>query len=287
MGTTRVDVWDRSGADTGYLRNRQHWWFDPAFPHAFELFDLDGFYEENYFRTDHVGPAAVQAYVDAVLAYGQRLTGAPIGEVLEAGCGGGWFTKGFLDRGLDVVAIEGTRAGIARTLARGVPADRLIRHDLRRPLALVRRFQVATCTEVAEHIECPFAGQLVQTLVDHADVIWFSFEAPGTNEAHYHHTNEQPARFWINLFAFHDYTAIEIPPAIRESTESRGSYIFCGPAIRIPTDLSQVAAPARVQPSAGAAMASATPKGARHWVRKIVPPIVVDAVRALRLRGRG
>lgn len=285
MGTTRVNVRGTSGEDIGYLQNRQHWWFDPEFPHAFELFDIDGFYEEHYFGTDHVSAEAVTAYADAVLDYGRRLTGSPVEALLEAGCGGGWFTKEFLDRGLDVLAIEGTRAGVARTEARGVPASRLIRHDLRRPLALGRRFPVAVCTEVAEHIECPFAGQLVQTLVDHADVIWFSFEAPGTNQAHYHHTNEQPARFWINLFAFHDYTPIAVPQEIREKTESRGSYIFCSPAIRIPQDLLPVAPSARVEASAGAAMAPAAPKGARYWLTRIAPPIVVDAVRALlRLR---
>jgi SAM-dependent methyltransferase len=208
MTTTEVRVLDEQGDDRGYLKQRQNWWFDPAFPHSFELFDLDAFYEEPYYASDHVGPDTVRAYVDAVLHYGERLRGRPVRSVLECGCAGGWFTEEFLRRGIDVFAVEGSSAGVQRTRARGVPAKNVQQHDLRRPLQLERRFDIAVCTEVAEHIECPFSGQLVQNLVSHSDVVWFSFEPPDTNEAKYHHSNEQPAMFWINLFRFYGYQAI-------------------------------------------------------------------------------
>lgn len=276
MSTSRVAVYDDSGADIGYLQYRQNWWFDPEFPHSFELFDLDSFYEDQYFREDHVGPQVVERYVSAVMDYGKRLTRAPVTSVLEVGCGGGWFTKRFLDLGVDLLAIEGTAAGLKKAIDRGVPKERLLRHDLRRPLQLGRRFQVAVCTEVAEHLECPFAGVLVQTLVDHADVIWFSFEPPGTNEAHYHHCNEQPAKFWLNLFHFHDYVALEIPENLRLELEHRGRYIFCSRKAMIPDDLSPVSLTGASE-SAGQRMYQ---EGrAKYWLKKFVPPIVVDLVR--------
>ncbi|MGA3068272.1 MAG: class I SAM-dependent methyltransferase [Tepidisphaeraceae bacterium] len=240
MATTPIKVFDSSGAHVGYLRNRQYWWFELQFPHSFELFDLDPFYEDIYFENDHVFPDVIKQYVDSVLDYGRRLTGRPVTSVLEVGSGGGWFTREFLNRGIDLVAIEGSRAGIAKSTERGVPSDRLVHHDLRRPIQLGRRFDVAVCTEVAEHLECPFSGQLVQTLVDHSDVIWFSFEPPGTNEAHYHHCNEQPAKFWLNLFKFHDYRAVKIPDALCAQLSQRGKYIFCGRNIIIPPDMASV-----------------------------------------------
>lgn len=130
MKTASVKVYNDQGSDTGYLQNRQNWWFDPRFPHAFELFDLDSFYEDNYFKEDHVDSRVVKRYVDSVLHYGQQMIQAPVTSVLEAGSGGGWFTKEFVDRGIDIVAIEGTRVGLAKTIQRGVPEQRLIRHDL-------------------------------------------------------------------------------------------------------------------------------------------------------------
>lgn len=285
MGTTKVRVFDSAGTDVGYLRDHQGWWFDPRFPHAFELFDIDSFYEANYFKDDHVTPAVVAKYADAVLAYGAQLLGGPITSMLEAGCGGGWFTKEFLDRGVDLVAIEGTHAGIARTLQRGVPEARLLRHDLRRPLRLNRRFQMAVCTEVAEHLECPFAGQLVQTLVDHSDVIWFSFEAPGTNEAHYHHTNEQPPKFWVNLFKFHDYTGIALPEALCAELEGRGRYIFCGPNVRIPAELSPPVSVAAPNASVGQRRTTQSPS-AKDWLKRLAPPLALDAARFVLRRVR-
>jgi SAM-dependent methyltransferase len=277
--TVSVKVYSEHGSDIGYLQNRQNWWFDPRFPHSFELFDLDSFYEDNYFRDDHVGPQVVARYVDAVLHYAEQIIQRPVTSVLEAGCGGGWFTKKFVDRGIDILAIEGTGVGLSKAVERGVPPERLLRHDLRRPLQLGRRFDVAVCTEVAEHLECPFAGQLVQTLVDHSDVIWFSFEPPGTNEAHYHHSNEQPPKFWINLFRFHDYRVVEIPADLIAELANRGKYIFCSPRVTIPTQLtsiSLVSSPA----SLGRAMRSEST--VKYMLRRITPPILVDLVRKVR-----
>ena len=228
--TSAVSVYD-NGRETGWLGGNQRWWFDPNFAHAFSIFDLDAFYDENYFQVDHVGPEVVKQYVNHVLAFGAELLGRPVESVLEAGCAGGWFTEELVSRGIDVVAVEGTRVGYDRTIARGVPSSRVIRHDLRLPLSLGRTFDMALCTEVAEHIECPFSSQLVQNLVTHSQVVWFSFEEPSTNDAHYHHSNEQPEAFWINLFRFYGYRMRRLPDEVIKAVESRGRMIFCAPGV--------------------------------------------------------
>jgi SAM-dependent methyltransferase len=277
--TTKVHVYDGSGTDVGYLRDRQGWWFDPTFPHAFEIFDVDGFYESNYFKADHVDGAVVDRYVTAVLEYGQRCARRPIRSVLELGCGGGWFTKEFFARGVDIVAVEGSRAGIARAREQGIPGERLIQHDLRRPITLGRTFDLAVCTEVAEHIECPLAGQLIQTIVDHAPIVWFSFEPPGTNEAHYHHCNEQPLKFWVNLFGFHGYRGVAVPAAICASLADRAGQIFFGPAIDAPAGLEVLSggAPAGESLGAGRAVDSRIASG----IKQVMPPIAMRLARRL------
>lgn len=276
---------DEQGTDRGYLRQRQNWWFDPSFPHSFELFDLDSFYEERYYEADHVNADIVRAYVDAVLHYGERLRGAPVRSVLECGCAGGWFTEEFLARGIDVFAVEGSSAGVKRALARGVPAKNLQQHDLRRPLDLKRRFDIAVCTEVAEHIECPFSSQLIQNLVSHSDVVWFSFEPPDTNEPHYHHSNEQPAKFWLNLFRFFGYHAIELPAEVGRVVGERGTHVFCSADIAIPSDIHAVDAGGSVKGTAGSRISQ--PKhDARYWIKQLTPPMALKLVRVSRDRLR-
>lgn len=288
MTTTEVKVLDEEGTDRGYLSQGQNWWFDPSFPHSFELFDLDAFYEEKYYEADHVGQDTVRAYVDAIQQYGERLHGRPIRSVLECGCAGGWFTEEFLKRGIEVLALEGSKAGIERALSRGIPAERVRQHDLRRPIQLGRRFDVAVCTEVAEHIECPFSSQLIQTLVSHSDVVWFSFEAPDTNEAHYHHSNEQPAKFWLNLFRFYDYRAIELPPSMGQLVGERGTHIFCAPNITIPEDVHVLPKPTAAASTLGrnSALLAKPKRDARYWIRQLSPPIAMDVARAVRTKLR-
>jgi len=280
--TTKVRV-NENGASKGWLGDNQRWWFDPSFAHAFSIFDLDSFYDATYFAEDHVRPETVTRYVDHVLAFGAELLGRPVTSVLEAGCAGGWFTEELIRRQIDVVAIEGTQSGYDRTVARGVPRSRVIRHDLRQPLALGRQFDMALCTEVAEHIECPFSSQLVQNLVNHSQLVWFSFEEPSTNDAHYHHSNEQPELFWINLFRFYGYRMRRLPVEVTRAIEDRGRMIFCGPvaAPSIPEDWS-----AAITTGLGGANRQSqvppTPPLWRRIARNVVPPGLVKLARSLR-----
>lgn len=244
--TSRVEVF-RDGVDTGYLGNHQNWWFDPSFEHSFSIFDLDGFYEGTYFENDHVGPEVVTNYVDHVLFYGREFLGRDVESVLELGCGGGWFTEEFLRRGLDVQAVEGSREGYERALKRGVPPERLTRHDLRQPLDMGRTFDIAVCTEVAEHIECPFSSQLIANVTRHAKLAWFSFEEPATNAAHYHHCNEQPARFWEQLFRYYGFEPLWLPADVMVSVELRGNAVFHARDLLVTDRLRRASSPAPVK----------------------------------------
>src|ERR1700722_4845508 len=101
METLDLKIRNKSGSDVGYLpRDKPNWWFDISFPHSFEFFNLDSFYEDVYFKDDHVNEQVTRLYVDSVLHYGKLFHNSPVTSVFEAGCGGGWFTKEFLSRGI-------------------------------------------------------------------------------------------------------------------------------------------------------------------------------------------
>jgi hypothetical protein len=142
------------------------------------------------------------------------------------GSGGGWFLKEFLNIGYNIYGLEGSDAGIESCLKKGIPENKIIKQDFRRIFNLGRRFDIALCTEVAEHVEPSLAGVLVHNLVSHSDLIWFSSEEPNTNQAHYHHCNEQPDKFWINLFDFFGYGVTRIPDLIFKATAGRGKFLF-------------------------------------------------------------
>ncbi|MBT5873253.1 MAG: methyltransferase domain-containing protein [Candidatus Latescibacteria bacterium] len=159
--TTKVEIF-KEDTDHGFLGANQNWWFDPSFEHAFSIFDLDGFYPDQYFEADHVNSEVVNNYVTAVLNLGQMILEREVTSILEVGSGGGWFTEAFIKKGIDCFAIEGTKAGYDKCLARGIPEKCIMRHDVRMPIVLDRKFDMVLCTEVAEHIEPPFSSQLVE-----------------------------------------------------------------------------------------------------------------------------
>jgi len=231
----------------GFLpHQRYNWWFDADEPHAFQIFDLDGFYSPRYFDGDHVDPNVVAVIAVSLLIAGQHALGRKVESVLDMGCGQGHFTHGLLSTGVDVIAVEGSSAGYAAARDRGVPEERLVRHDMRLPLQLGRKFDVVMCTEVAEHLEPPFSSQLIHSISEHCDVCWFSSEPPETNQDHLHHPNEQPDIFWINLFRFYGFQPLpisfdistpdnpEVGPALAKHAVIRGRYVF----VRTDEDLS-------------------------------------------------
>jgi hypothetical protein len=238
METTKVEVY-KSGKDEGYLGTNQHWWFDPTFENAFSIFDIDSFYPDEYFKNDHVGSYVIRNYITAVLEYGQLFLGRDVKTIIEFGSGGGWFTESFLERNIEIIGVEGTTAGYKKCLQRGIPSEKIIKHDIRRPLNLNKKFDMALCTEVAEHIEPPFSSQLITNLINHSSLIWFSFEEPDTNAAHYHHCNEQPAIFWKNLFAFYGYSVEPLPSDLTKALSDRGRFIcYSTKELSLPKDLS-------------------------------------------------
>jgi hypothetical protein len=69
------------------------------------------------------------------------------------------------------------------------------------------------------------AGQFVENLVAHGDVVLFSAAVP--NQGGEHHVNEQPPDYWRRQFAAHGYAAYDwLRPRLRQERQVEPWYRF-------------------------------------------------------------
>ncbi len=116
--------------------------------------------------------------------------------LLDVGCGIGTWLRAAADVGVqEICGIDGIDIPPETLL---VPRTRFRVVDLSEPWDLGRRFDVALCLEVAEHLDAAVAPLLVEALTRHADRVVFSAACPG--QPGQHHVNCQWPAFWQRLF---------------------------------------------------------------------------------------
>lgn len=117
--------------------------------------------------------------------------------VLDVGCGPGTWLRTIAEAGVaDYYGVDGIDH-----LPKGDPLfgpERFKQIDLRGDWDLGRRFDVALCLEVAEHLDAGFAKNIVRALARHADTVYFSAACPG--QPGQHHVNCQWPEYWQELF---------------------------------------------------------------------------------------
>jgi hypothetical protein len=121
--------------------------------------------------------------------------------VLDIGCGlGTWLSA---SKNLGVVDYLGVDGEYVNKDLLTIPLINFKAHDLRTPLHLNRKFDLAICLEVAEHLPESSSDVLVSSLVCHADKILFSAAVPG--QGGQNHINEQWPEYWEKKFAVHGF----------------------------------------------------------------------------------
>lgn len=125
--------------------------------------------------------------------------------VVDFGCGWGAWLKAWQELGVsEIRGIDGDYIDRSKLLfdpGSFEPAD------LCAPIALGRRYDLALCLEVAEHLPPQRAAGLVADLVKVAPVLMFSAAIPG--QPGVGHINPRWPAYWAELFAEHGYRRVD------------------------------------------------------------------------------
>ena len=125
--------------------------------------------------------------------------------VVDLGCGEGTWLSVFGEHGVnDLCGVDGDYVDRSRL---EIPVDSFLPHDLRQPLRLGRRYDLALSLEVAEHLPADCADTFVVSLVHLAPAVLFSAAAP--YQGGVEHVNEQWPAYWAERFAVHDYLPVD------------------------------------------------------------------------------
>jgi hypothetical protein len=125
---------------------------------------------------------------------------------VDLGCGDGSWLAVLRRLGVDdLVGVDGPWAqpGLKIPLRSFVPSD--LAAEL---VDLGRRFDLALCLEVAEHLPATEAQPLVEHLTNLAPAVLFSAAFPGQGGTG--HVNEQWPEYWADLFDKHGYAIVDV-----------------------------------------------------------------------------
>jgi hypothetical protein len=161
-----------------------------------------------------------EASVDVILNVLAR-TIPTTSSVIDVGAGVGSWIKGCLDRGCsNVLAVEGRWALDAKGQ---IPKELYFTHNLEEPLRIDKKFDLAICLEVAEHLSEKRAYSFIEDLTNLSDIILFSAAIPGQGGTQ--HKNERWQQYWADLFKANSYTCFDlIRPAIWDNELVRVEY---------------------------------------------------------------
>lgn len=125
--------------------------------------------------------------------------------VVDLGCGLGFFLAAMSARGASEV--RGVDADWIAGLTLEVPRDVCVLHDLAQPYTEDRRYDLAACLEVAEHLPADRGPGLVADLARLSDRVLFSAAVPGQGGRG--HVNCRWQSYWAGRFAEAGYRTFD------------------------------------------------------------------------------
>jgi len=130
----------------------------------------------------------------------------PVKTAVDIGCGVGTWLSVLAEGGAEsVLGIDGPWVPRDRLV---IPTESFVETDLNGDFAPDRRFDLAICLEVAEHLRPGSADRFVRNLTRLSDVVLFSAAVPfqGGNQ----HLNEQWPDYWAHRFAMAGYLPLDL-----------------------------------------------------------------------------
>ena len=115
---------------------------------------------------------------------------------LDVGCGIGTWLAASVKLGVpEILGLDGDHVDREALV---MDVDRFVACDLTQPQDIGRRFDLAFCLEVGEHLPPEAADGLVDLLTTLSDRVLFSAALPG--QGGQHHLNEQWPAYWAEKF---------------------------------------------------------------------------------------
>jgi SAM-dependent methyltransferase len=128
--------------------------------------------------------------------------------VIDVGCGLGTFLKVFAKYGvIDYLGIDGPWVNKS-LLKKNISLDHFIESDLENEIEISRKFDLAVCLEVVEHLAENASDNIVKNLTQLSDCILFSASIPG--QMGQNHLNEQWPEYWQQKFAIYNYEMLDV-----------------------------------------------------------------------------
>ncbi len=128
--------------------------------------------------------------------------------IIDIGCGLGTFMKVFKDHGVpEVFGIDGPWCN-KELLFKNIESHEFEVKDLEKNLGVNKKFDLAICLEVAEHLKPQRAQSFIEELTNMSNIILFSAAIP--KQGGDHHYNEQWLSYWVNLFEKYDFKLYDI-----------------------------------------------------------------------------
>jgi SAM-dependent methyltransferase len=166
---------------------------------------MTGLTTQTAYPAEFYSRQAEGSHRSAQIVIPQLLALVKVTSMVDVGCGVGPWAATFLECGVkDVLGIDGTHIDRKSLL---IPQDLFLARDLEEPLQVSRKFDLAVCVEVAEHLSPTRARSLVTDLVNLAPHVLFSAAVPGQGGTG--HRNEQWPSFWQNEFQKEGYRLVD------------------------------------------------------------------------------
>ncbi|MBO6179975.1 MAG: radical SAM protein [Selenomonadaceae bacterium] len=125
--------------------------------------------------------------------------------VVDVGCGLGIWLSFLKKSGVkDVLGIDGAHINLNKLL---IDRKEFMAADLSKQIRLDKKYDLAICLEVAEHIEPQYADSFISNITKLSEVVLFSAAIPGQGGDH--HVNEQWPSYWQEKFNSRGYVSID------------------------------------------------------------------------------